>query len=503
LLLTTLRVASLGAAFSLLTVIPAATLGPGIPPATALTARLLTPLSSYFAKPGDDIKAAVVSPVCIAGTPLPPGAILRGQVKRVQRVGLGIQHETAAMELAVGQLGLPDGTSYPVEAQLTAIENARERVDRHGVIRGIRATDSLSSRFSSRLLFAAHAHPAILIPALILETWMFRFPEPEIEYRAGAELHLDVHLPAALGPASTCPQNDPAPELRAEVQNLLAGLPTWTYSKRQPQPMDPINLLFVGSRAEVETAFRAAGWTGSQPNSLRSGFQAVRAIAENRSYPDAPMRTLLLEGLEPDLRIQESLDTFGQRDHLRLWRREAQWHGQPVWAAAATHDIAATFSTRPFGFTHSIQTNLDIERNKVVRDLEFTGCVDGVIYSRRPESEQEASRDYRKGLETDARVAVVLLNSCSDPRSFPVAERIDETPPLETRLVRRVTLTARNHLIRDNLVWRTGDAARLTWHAFRNWENDRKNEQRIARQEPERGADTLSAAPALVPALGP
>jgi hypothetical protein len=222
----------------------------------------------------------------------------------------------------------------------------------------------------------------------------------------------------------------------------------------------------------------------------------VRAIAENRSYPDAPMRTLLLDGLEPDLRVQESLDTFGQRDHLRVWHRETQWHGQPIWAAAATHDIAATFSTRPFGFTHSIQSNLDIERDKVVRDLEFTGCVDNVIYSRRPEPARDPSREYRKGLETDARVAIVLLNSCISPRSFPMAEGMDETPPLEMRLVRRVTLTARNHLIRDNLVWRTGDAARLTWRAFRTWEYDRKNEQRIARKDEVLSVNRQDPAPA-------
>jgi muconolactone delta-isomerase len=482
LLPTALRAATLGAAVSLTSALLAAPLAPVTPAPTGITARLLTPLSSYGSKPGDRIEATVVSPVCLAGTPLPVGATLRGEVKRVHRVGFGIEHETAAIELAVGQLGLPDGTSYQVEARLTAIENARERVDRHGVIHGIRATDSLSSRFSSRLLFAVPAHPAILIPALIVETWMFRFPEPEIEYRAGTELHLDVHFPAAMGAASACPRKDPAPEVQAELENLLAGVPTWSYSKRQPQPIDMVNLLFVGSRAEVETAFRAAGWTGSQPTSLWTGFQAVRAIAENRGYPDAPMRTLLLDGLEPDLRVQESLDTFGQRDHLRVWRREGEWQGQAIWAAAATHDIAATFSRRPFGFTHAIQTNLDIERDKVVRDLEYTGCVDNVVFSRRPESAPQTSRDYRKGLETDARVAIILLNSCTDPRRLSIAAGLDGTPPLEMRLVRRVTLTARNHLIRDNLVWRTGDAARLTWRAFRTWENDRKNEQRIARQ---------------------
>src|SRR6516162_6221905 len=170
-----MRAAALGAAVSVSSALLAAPLGPAMPSPTAIAARLLTPLSSYYSKPGDGIEAAIVSPVCLSGAPLPVGTTMRGQVKRVHRVGLGIRHETAAMELAVGQLGLPDGTSYPVEARLTAIENARERVDRHGVIRGIRATDSLSSRFSSRLLFAAHAHPAILIPALVMESWMFRF----------------------------------------------------------------------------------------------------------------------------------------------------------------------------------------------------------------------------------------------------------------------------------------------------------------------------------------
>src|SRR6516162_9844022 len=125
-----MRAAALGAAVSVSSALLAAPLGPGMPVPAAISARLLTPLSSYYSKPGDSVEAAVVSPVCFGGAPLPVGTTLRGEVKRVHRVGFGIEHETAAMELAVGQLGLPDGTGYPVEACLTAIENARERVDR-------------------------------------------------------------------------------------------------------------------------------------------------------------------------------------------------------------------------------------------------------------------------------------------------------------------------------------------------------------------------------------
>ena len=131
-----------------------------------------------------------------------------------------------------------------------------------------------------------------------------------------------------------------------------------------------------------------------------------------------------------------------------------------------------------------------------MRDLEFTGCVDDVIYAKRPEPERETSHDSRKGLETDARVAVVLLNACTEPRSVSLTLAMHGVPPLDVRMIRRATLTARNHLIRDNLVWRTGDAARLSWHALKSWENERKNEQRIAREGEVLSAKRENAIPA-------
>ncbi len=58
------------------------------PPGTAVEARLLTPISSYTAKPGTEIEAMLTTPVCPAsGNVLPVGAILRGVVSKVHRVG--------------------------------------------------------------------------------------------------------------------------------------------------------------------------------------------------------------------------------------------------------------------------------------------------------------------------------------------------------------------------------------------------------------------------------
>ena len=433
---------------------------------TLIHAHLLQPLSSYRSKRGDRIRALVAPQGCSeAGSALPAGATLEGRVAGVRRVGLGLAHETARLQLDFSELRLPDGRSYELETRLVSVENARERVDKKGAIRGIRATSSLSSRLGSRLAWGAMGHPFLLGPALILESGFFHFPDPEIDYARGAVLILDVVFPELLSRAAGC--EDPR-EGAPDMTGLVAGLPYWSYSKRQPQPMDLVNLMFVGSRHEVETAFAAAGWTGSHPNSMRAGFNVIRAIAEERRYADAPMRTLLLNGEEPDLTMQAALNTFDKRDHLRIWKQSAEWQGRPAWASAATRDLSTTFSMgHPFGFTHEIQKDVDLERESVVSELRLTGCVDTVDYVARSES-LPSGGDSRKGVRTDSRVAVIVLNGCEQPRED-LTGVAPEPPPLAVRIARRVILTARNHFLRDNIVWRSADGARLGIRGVRHW----------------------------------
>ena len=448
--------------------------------ATRIKARLLTPVSSYHSKTGDSVEALVVPPAC--PQPLhafPPQAVLAGRVQSVHRVGLGVAHETARLRLQFSQLQFPDGASFEIQSRLAGVDNARERVDRNGSVHGIRATDSLSSRLGARLALEAFEHPLLLGPTLVIESGVFRFPEPEIEFGRGTELSLDLTLPESLAaPACPEPERDASADTSDEISGLVATLPYWSYSKRQPQPMDLINLVFIGARREVETAFAAAGWTGALPNSMKAGLTVVRAIAEERQYAFAPMRTLLLNGGAPDLSLQTALNTFEKRDHLRIWEQHGEINGKPVWASAATRDLATTFSMgHPFGFTHEIQSNVDLERDKVVSDLQLTGCVESVEYVRRgPAATQEA----RKGIFTDARVAVITFNECAAPEEDFSVVAPEPPPPLAVRVVRRLTLTTRNHFLRDNIVWRSADGARLGVEAIRHWYLRRNEQQRLA-----------------------
>jgi LssY C-terminus len=449
------------------------------PSGTAIEARLLTPISSYAARVGMPIEAIVTTPVCSTGEDaLPEDAVVTGVVSKVHRVGLGLLYESASMAVDFNQLRLPDGRIYDIHAQLTAIDNARERVDSHGTIHGIRATAALSNRVGQHLVFLAMGHPAVILPLFALQSSLFHFPDPEIELRRGADFHLAVQFPQQFGSVVKCvlPEEIPAREW-GDLHTLVNGLPYWSLSRRQPQPMDLVNLVYVGSEQEVNRAFSAAGWTGSQPNSRRETLKVIRAIAENRGLSEAPMRMLLLDGVEPSMQLQQSLDTFAKRDHLRIWARSEQIDGRQVWASSATRDLAAVFAMHPFGFTHQIQDDVDLERDQVVSDLAFTGCVDSVSYVARPETVRTSGEVYRKGVITDSRVAVVTLNSCENPRED--LSDIGEMPQPRklVRWIRRVTLTARNHYLRDNWAWRAGEALRFTFHTVRSWQQERKDEQ--------------------------
>jgi len=460
---------------------------------TAVEARLSTPISTYSAKPGMEIAAALTTPLCAgAASMLPQGTALRGMVGRVRKVGLGLVYESAGLKLEFTRLELPDGRAYPVTARLTEIDNARERVDRQGNIHGIRATATLSNRVGERILVAAFGHhPALMIPLFVLETSVFHFPDPEIEFGSGAEIRLNVDFPDEFGALAPCPlpQRETSPEELAEVERVVDALPYWTYSLRQRQPMDLVNLLFVGPREDLERAFAAAGWSGARANSMRAGVAAVRAIAEERGFSDAPMRTLLLDGRAPDLRLEKGLDTFEKRDHLRIWKRDEELEGSPMWASAATRDVAATFGMHPFGFTHQVQSDVDLERDQVVHDLVFTGCVDSVTYVPRPEGVRETGEDYRKGVNTDARVAVVTLNGCAQPPEDFGADQPMPKPTGLVRAVRRATLTARNHFVRDNLVYRAADGLRLSYLTFRQLGQQAREEGRARRLEAAMGGE--------------
>ena len=84
-----------------------------------------------------------------------------------------------------------------------------------------------------------------------------------------------------------------------------------------------MNLVFLGSEDAIRSAFEAAGWMARRRVSALARFSVMRAGAELRALPDAPMRTLMIDGEVADMSWQRSLNDTAKRHHLRIWKTPA------------------------------------------------------------------------------------------------------------------------------------------------------------------------------------
>src|SRR3974377_2109493 len=108
------------------------------------------------------------------------------------------------------------------------------------------------------------------------------------------------------------------------------------------------------------------------------------------------MKTFLLDGKPEDMNWQKSLNSYGRRDHLRIWQWTPEGGTEPVWVTSSTHDTGAVLSVKYKGFVHHISPDIDNERATVIRDLNFAGCVKSVNYVARhqvPASMHNATGD--------------------------------------------------------------------------------------------------------------
>jgi hypothetical protein len=78
-------------------------------------------------------------------------------------------------------------------------------------------------------------------------------------------------------------------------------------------PGDPVNLVLRGTRAQLDAAFAAAGWSQADPLTLASSWRMVRTFLLNRPYPTAPFSTLYLYGRGQDVGFQKAIGNSPRR----------------------------------------------------------------------------------------------------------------------------------------------------------------------------------------------
>ncbi len=427
-----------------------------VPVSTRLEIRLQQPISSYSTHKGTKITGVLIAPVTEGGDMLLPlGTTVEGSVVATRKVGLGVVHETARIELQFDHVVLSDGVTVPLQCRLLEVENARESVDRQGRIQGIRSTSTLSNRASGVLGSLAFGDPIAAIFTTAASASVLRFSEPEIALPIGTELIAELTAPIVLPRAEPIlvPPMATTPLEKTELGQLVDQLPFRTYTDKAHIPSDITNLIFIGSAGAVERAFAASDWVQVDSLTAESTYATIRSVAENQGYKSAPMSTLLLGGQAPTYAYAKTLNTFSKRHHLRIWSSSLQWKEQTVWTSSSTHDTGIGFSKKNKTFIHLIDTHIDNERAKVVNDLIFTGCVSHVQLVARPSIPKDAKNGTGEDLITDGRVAVLELNDCRDPQNTVqlAASTLRIHGNRAERASRQTILTLKNNILRDNV----------------------------------------------------
>jgi hypothetical protein len=376
-----------------------------IPEGTQLQIRLTTAVNTSTAKPKQAFDALVIAPVVIGGdVALAAGAKISGHI---QEVTAAVKpDDQAVLELAFDQVSDSAGHKASLAAKLAGVDNARESVGTDGKITGIVASQTGSGRMDQGINKVAEKYPGLADLLGAIKETVVKPTDPNIDYEPGVEMTIELTKPLTWT-GSAAALNVKAIEPADDLSLLVNAQPFRTIAENPPQPSDMTNLMFLGSRQDIENTFQKAGWSTAAQLNSKSKLETFRAMAELRGYQEAPVSTLLLEGQPPDLVFQKQNNTFAARHHLRIWRRRDRFHGKEVWVCSSTHDIGIDFSEQNHTFIHKVDSQIDRERAKVVTDLLFTGLAQGLSLVERPNVPTKLFNATGDALETDGKMAVI------------------------------------------------------------------------------------------------
>lgn len=156
----------------------------------------------------------------------------------------------------------------------------------------------------------------------------------------------------------------------AETTAFERALPRFT-EKLDGAAQEPVSIVFIGTEAQLEGAFRRAGWAVADQPSITSVLHAAAAAIANQPYPTAPITPSFIGGRANDLGFEkpEGRPTVRRRHHARFWLMDVTFGGRSVWVATASLDTGVEIGSAIPLPTHHIDPDVDAERAFVVRDL--------------------------------------------------------------------------------------------------------------------------------------
>ena len=163
-------------------------------------------------------------------------------------------------------------------------------------------------------------------------------------------------------------------KLFAKVHPALDASPRITETSDH-HPGDPLNVALIGSREQLDTIMKAAGWYPAAALGIKSDLKIGIDTVLSRPDAEAPVSSLYLFGRKEDAAFEQPVgDNPRHRHHVRFWKLEQPSEdGRPVWIGSAVYDAHVGLSHTTGQITHVTAPDVDAERDYLFGDLEKTG----------------------------------------------------------------------------------------------------------------------------------
>jgi hypothetical protein len=256
----------------------------------------------------------------------------------------------------------------------------------------------------------AGAADVAMAPVAVLGGYWLARRGPAAKIVAGEVGRLRLTTPLSIAPDSLCVPVGASRPLVA-VPKLPDFMPR-SETKAGRFLGDPMNLIFLGTLDDLDSAFLRAGWVGPKPTSFGTVSREIVAGLANRQSIGAPLSTQYFRGRPQDLAYQLAGPNARYRHHARIWQLDTS---ASVWVGAATEDVGMKVNPFKGRFTHAIRPAIDGERDRVVRELEATGCADLVDYIPMPGAVRHGRNYTGQRFVTDGRTAIIKVRPCNRP----------------------------------------------------------------------------------------
>jgi LssY C-terminus len=356
-----------------------------IPDGTPILLQLAENISSTHARVGDGLDFVVVRDVNVGGfTVIPAGTEARGSVtgvkgRRVLGMGGSVTLKLDSLELANG-----------------------ERV-------GLRADLRVKGRSRTKLMAAAMVATALLFlpatPVFLLTRGHASTVLKSTEITAqidGATPVLSARLPRSR-------------ENSSELSAMMNYLPPRVFNG-EGREGDMVNLVFVAQQKDLQDAFKRAGWVETDKWKPIFVWHLLR-----RRTNDAllPMARFYLYGRVQDhsYALPDPNAVMSRRHHLRIWKTGYAMNGTPIWAGAASHDVAIEIAKGGHVINHRIDPAVDEERDFVGTDLTDTSSVSRQEYLASADPVFLAQTASGETYHSDSRILLLNLHSVTSTKT--------------------------------------------------------------------------------------